>query len=109
MADVACGSYYIETITDKIAEKAFEQFRSFEKQGGYFTCLGKNVFSETISEQAAQKAAELQAGKIQVIGVNKFRNDKSAVDLSAEARDYISRLPVSNPALQYELDNVLVK
>jgi methylmalonyl-CoA mutase len=109
MADVGCGSYYIENLTDRIAEKAFEMFKSFEMHGGYFSCLGLNIFSKAISKQSAQKLAEFQAGKMNVIGVNKYRNEKAAFNLSAEAREYISRLPISNPSLQYELDNVLVK
>lgn len=105
MADSGCGSFYIESLTDAIAKKALETFQRFEKEGGYFKCLEKNIFSGEIASQAAQKRELLNAQKQIAIGVNKFKNEKEKIDLTAEALAKLKSSPFNNPVLNFELEH----
>jgi methylmalonyl-CoA mutase len=105
MADVACGSYYIETITDAIAGRALETFKYFEQQGGYLACLKKNIFSREIQAQAASKEERLKTGKQLSIGVNKFKNEKEKLTLSAEQIKALQQSGIQNPVLNFELEH----
>jgi len=105
MADIACGSYYIETFTDNIASKALETFKYFESEGGYLKCIEKNIFKSTIAKQAALKQEEINSNKQVVIGVNKFKNDKESIELSDLQMKEIEGNGIQNPVLNYELQN----
>lgn len=105
MADIACGSYYIESMTDIIATKALDTLKRFEQAGGYFKCLEKNIFSSEISAQAAKKA-ELINNKSQiVIGVNKFKNEKETISINATQIEQLKQSSLNNPVLNFELTN----
>jgi len=105
MADVSCGSYYIERITDLIATEALETMKRFEKNGGYFKCLESNLFITEISQQASEKAEKINNKSQIVIGVNKFRNEKESIRLSAAKIKQLEHLPMNNPVLNFELEN----
>jgi methylmalonyl-CoA mutase len=107
MADIACGSYYIESITDLIANKALDSFKFFEAGGGYFKCLEKNIFSNEIAVQAKRKSDNVYLARQTVIGVNKYRNEKEIIELTPAQRELLDNLPVNNPILSYELDHYL--
>jgi methylmalonyl-CoA mutase len=99
LADVGCGSYYIESLTDMLAEKGLETFKEFEKQGGYFECLKSGKFSDTIAAQAKAAAERIRSGSQVIVGVNRFED-------SGEKRKTASGSPkaFSNPVLAYELE-----
>ena len=105
VADVACGSYYIESITDAIATDALETMKQFEREGGYFKCLEKNSFEEAIKEQAQQHETALNAGEQISIGVTKFRNEKEVIGLNKNDVERLKHLSVTNPVLKFELDH----
>jgi methylmalonyl-CoA mutase len=105
MADIACGSYYIEHLTDAIATKALETFKRFEKEGGYFKCIEKNMFANDIAKQANQQSEWVETQKQISIGVNKFKNEKEKIHLSAQVISELKHLPIQNPVLTYELEH----
>ncbi len=105
MADIACGSYYIESITDAIASKALETMKRFENEGGYFKCLEKKIFSNEITLQAADKAGLINTHKQISIGVNKFRNEKETIQIPAIQLEELKHLALNNPVLNFELEN----
>ena len=105
MADVACGSYYIESLTDLIASKALDTFKRFESEGGYFKCIEKNIFKSEIDHQASIKQNEIDSLKQIIIGVNKFRNDQEVLNLSDGKVAELKNLPIHNPVLNYELQS----
>lgn len=108
-ADVSCGSYYIETLTDNIVEKALETFKGFEKKGGYFVCEEKNIFKKEIAEQAQQRAEALNSQKQIFIGVNKFKNEKEKISLSDTDIERLKKMHINNPVLNFELEKGNIK
>lgn len=105
MADISCGSYYIESITDAIATKALETFKRFEKEGGYFKCIEKNIFSTEIKTHAEKRNELFKTGKQLAIGVNKFKNEKEKISVSKQQAEELKHLPINNVLLNFELDN----
>lgn len=75
-ADAAAGSFYIEQLTEQLAEKAWEQFKEIEKNGGLIAA--KEMVQKEIEQQASKWIEEYKSGKRVLIGVNKFidANDK---------------------------------
>lgn len=84
MADVSAGSYYIETLTEALAEKAWEQFKEIEKRGGFIACLKSNYIQDLIANDASATEAKIKAGETVLVGVNKFRNNSETVKPSME-------------------------
>lgn len=76
VADIASGSYYIESLTDALAEKAWEQFKTIESKGGFIACMKSGLIQDRIEEGAAKLMNELHENKLILVGVNKFQNAK---------------------------------
>lgn len=105
MADISCGAYYLENLTDSLAEKALNTFKEFEKQGGYFKCLELKVFAKALTQQAEQKAKNIFTAKEIVVGVNKFRNEKEHLSVSKQKMEELETAAGHNPVLKYELEH----
>lgn len=77
------GSYYIETLTDQLAEKGLELFKDIEANGGFLKQLKEGIIQRKIKESANKEQAQFEAGKITLLGTNKHPNkaDKMANEL----------------------------
>ncbi|MDI1356060.1 MAG: methylmalonyl-CoA mutase family protein [bacterium] len=106
MADIACGSYYLESITDVFAAKALHTFKRFETEGGFFKCLEKKIIAKEIAAQAAQKRDLIENQTDLIIGINKYRNENEKTSLSEAALKALTALPLNNPVLQFELKHI---
>lgn len=76
VADAAAGSYYLETLTEQLAQQAWSSFKEIEKDGGLLAAFEKEIIQSTIAQQAQQLVQEYKDGKRVLIGVNKFVNAK---------------------------------
>ncbi len=72
ISDSAAGSWFIETLTEQIAEKAWEGFTRIEAQGGFLQCLRAGSIQQAIRTFAEQEKQEFAAGKKILVGTNKF-------------------------------------
>lgn len=90
MADASAGSYYLETLTDSIAEKAWEQFKTIEAKGGFIACVKNNFIQDLISKDAQVIKAKVKSGEIVLVGVNKFQNKNDKVIISAPMPDVVN-------------------
>ena len=77
------GAYYIESLTDQLAEKALELFKEIEANGGFITQLIEGTIQRKISESAQKEQALFNSGKEILLGTNKYPNlnDKMKHDL----------------------------
>lgn len=85
--DAANGSYYIEDITQQIAEKSWDLFVEMENAGGYLELLKQGVVQKKIYDHAVEEQQWIEEGKIKLIGVNlypKLDVKKSISDLYNE-------------------------
>lgn len=72
--DPAAGSYYIETLTDKVAEEAWNCFRDIEKQGGIFKAIREGYLQWTIEESRRKKDREIAFRDKLFVGTNQYPN-----------------------------------
>ena len=72
--DPSAGSYYIETLTNNIAEKAWELFKEVEKQGGYAQALRNNFVQQKIKDTEALRAKDVARRKTVIVGTNQYPN-----------------------------------
>jgi methylmalonyl-CoA mutase len=79
----ADGSYYIESLTQQLAEKALTLFKDIEANGGFLKQLGDGTIKRKIQESADKEQALFDAGKEVLLGTNKYpnKNDKMKHDL----------------------------
>jgi len=71
--DPWAGSYYIETLTHEIAEKAWSHIEEVEKLGGMTKAIKSGVPKLRIEEAAARKQARIDSGQDTIVGVNKYK------------------------------------
>ncbi|WP_333618907.1 methylmalonyl-CoA mutase [Dietzia sp.] len=70
--DPWAGSYYIESLTAQLADKAREHLREIEEAGGMAKAIGEGIPKLRIEEAAARTQARIDSGRQPVIGVNKY-------------------------------------
>lgn len=72
--DPAAGSYYIENLTENIAQKAWELFQQVENKGGFAAAFEAGFITESIQATASQKLKDISARKKVFVGTNKYPN-----------------------------------
>jgi methylmalonyl-CoA mutase len=79
----ADGSYYIENLTNQLAEKALVLFKDIELKGGFLKLLNEGVIKRKIQESADAEQLLFDSGKETLVGTNKYpnKNDKMKQDL----------------------------
>lgn len=80
--DPWAGSYFVEKLTNDIAEKAWEHIEEIERLGGMTKALETGIPKRRIEEAATKKQARIDSGKDIIVGVNKYQTQKeSALDI----------------------------
>lgn len=79
----ADGAYYIESVTEQLAEKALELFKDIEKNGGLISQLIDGTIQRKINESAHKEQELFDSGKEVLLGTNKYpnKNDHMKNDL----------------------------
>lgn len=89
--DPWAGSYYIESLTNELVEKAWALIEEVEALGGMSKAVETGVPKMRIEEASARKQARIDSGKDTIVGVNKYRLEKE---------DPIEILEVDNTAVR---------
>ncbi|TDD98421.1 methylmalonyl-CoA mutase [Flavobacterium cellulosilyticum] len=74
--DPWAGSYYVESLTNEIAQKAWKLIEEIEELGGMTKAIESGIPKLRIEEAAARKQARIDSGQDSIIGVNKYRLEK---------------------------------
>ncbi|MBC8753779.1 methylmalonyl-CoA mutase [Kordia sp. YSTF-M3] len=74
--DPWAGSYYVEKLTDEIANKAMKLIEEVEELGGMTKAIEAGIPKMRIEEAAARKQARIDSGQDVIVGVNKYRLEK---------------------------------
>ncbi|MCM3161653.1 methylmalonyl-CoA mutase [Metabacillus litoralis] len=69
------GSYYVESLTSSLIERAKKHIDEIEQLGGMTKAIETGLPKMKIEEAAARRQAKIDSGKEVIIGVNKFRLD----------------------------------
>ncbi|OON69108.1 methylmalonyl-CoA mutase family protein [Hymenobacter sp. CRA2] len=74
VADPAAGSYFIETLTDQLAQEAWALFQETEAAGGFLITRGKVM--ESIRLKTMDQFRRIATGEEVIVGTNRFQNLK---------------------------------
>jgi len=76
VVDPLAGSYYVESLTHELAEKAWELIEEVEGMGGMTKAVASGMPKLRIEETAATRQAMIDRGDEVIVGVNKYRRDE---------------------------------
>jgi len=71
--DPLAGSYYIESLTDRIEKEAMEYIKKIDELGGAVSAIEKGYIQKEIQDSAYKYQMEVESGEKIVVGVNKFQ------------------------------------
>lgn len=78
--DPLAGSYYIETLTDKIEKEAYDYINKIDRMGGAVAAIEQGYMQQEMAAHAYEYQHEVELGKRTVIGVNKFNDSKKLAE-----------------------------
>ena len=105
------GSYYVETLTHELADKAWALIQEVEELGGMAQAIETGLPKLRIEEAAARKQARIDSGKEIIVGVNKYQTTEKTevevldIDNDAVRESQIARLKT----IRASRDTVAVK
>lgn len=85
VVDPGAGSYYIETLTDNIAEQAWKLFIEVENKGGFVAAFKDGFIQSTIKATAQKRDMDIASRKENFLGVNQFPNFTEAIETNLDA------------------------
>ena len=91
--DPWAGSYYVESLTEELAHKAWELIQEVQELGGMAKAIETGVPKMRIEEAAARTQARIDSGNQAIIGINKYRLEKE---------DPIDILEIDNTAVRLQ-------
>jgi methylmalonyl-CoA mutase len=91
VVDPLAGSYYVESLTNELIDKAWALMSEVEEMGGMTKAVASGMPKLRIEESAARRQAMIDRGEEVIVGVNKYRKEKE---------DPIDILDVDNVAVR---------
>ncbi|MGV8936607.1 MAG: methylmalonyl-CoA mutase [Allorhizobium sp.] len=91
VVDPLAGSYYVESLTDDLAQKAWALIEEVEALGGMTKAVATGLPKRLIEEAATRRQAAVDKGDEVIVGVNKYR---------LETEDAIDILDIDNSAVR---------
>jgi methylmalonyl-CoA mutase len=98
LVDPLGGSYYVESLTAQLVEKAWDLIEEVEKLGGMTKAIESGIPKMRIEQAAAAKQARIDSGRDVIVGVNKYHTTEKPdfeireVDNTAVRNEQIERL-----------------
>jgi methylmalonyl-CoA mutase len=82
VVDPWAGSWYVESLTNSLLNRAWEHISEVEELGGMAKAIETGIPKMRIEEASARRQAHIDSGKEAIIGVNKYRLEKEeAIDI----------------------------
>ena len=74
IVDPAAGSYYIENLTDSIAQYAWQLFLTVEEKQGFAAALREGFVQDEIAKTAQQRDMDIATRRTTILGTNQYPN-----------------------------------
>ncbi|WP_100612152.1 methylmalonyl-CoA mutase subunit beta [Confluentibacter lentus] len=106
----ADGAYYIETLTNQLAEKALDLFKNIEANGGFLKQLKEGTIQRKIKESADKEQQQFNAGDIILTGTNKHMNPSDKMKDTLELYPFVKtnqRKTLIEPIIEKRLSEAL--
>lgn len=87
------GAYYIESLTEQLAEKALTLFKDLEANGGFITQLIEGTIQRKIKESASKEQDLFDNGKEVLLGTNKYPNQNDRMKDDLELYPFVKQNP----------------
>jgi methylmalonyl-CoA mutase len=82
VADPLGGSYFVESLTKELADKAWALIEEVESLGGMTAAVREGMPKRRIEEASAERAARVDRGETVIVGVNRYRlQDEQPFDI----------------------------
>ena len=91
VVDPWAGSYYVESLTNELMQKAWHHIQEIETLGGMAKAIETGIPKLRIEEAAARRQARIDSGREVIVGVNRYRR---------ENEEQIDTLEVDNRAVR---------
>lgn len=82
--DPGAGSYYIESLTDNIAEQAWKLFLEVEDKGGFIAASNQGFIQKQVREMAQKRDLDIANRREIILGVNQYPNFIEKLDVELE-------------------------
>ncbi len=89
----ADGSYYIESLTQQLAEKSLALFKDIEANGGFLKQLNEGIIKRKIQESADKEQELFESGKEVLLGTNKYPNKEDKMKHDLELFPFVKNKP----------------
>ena len=70
--DPLAGSYYVETLTNRMEEECEKYFKEIEDLGGVISAIEKGYYAKAIADSSFSFQREIETGERIVVGLNEF-------------------------------------
>ncbi|WP_308990942.1 methylmalonyl-CoA mutase family protein [Mariniflexile litorale] len=97
VANPVDGSYYIEEVSTKIADKALYLFKAIEAQGGFYKAFESEYIQQQIAEIRQEKIKLISQRRLPMVGVNKYPNLMETVPSKVLSSQVIANPKVLTP------------
>ena len=82
VADPLGGSWFIESLTKELTDKAWDLIQEVEAMGGMTAAVREGMPKRRIEEASAERAAKIDRGETVIVGVNRYRlADEQPIDI----------------------------
>ena len=106
----ADGTYYIETLTNQLAEKTLVLFKDIEKNGGFLKQLKEGTIQRKIKESASKEQQQFNIGEKVLLGTNKHPNPNDNMKDALEIYPFVKtnkRKTLIAPIIEKRLSETL--
>ena len=80
-ADPLGGSYFVESLTDKMEAEAEKYFEEIDKRGGVIQCIEDGYLQRELARSAYNFQRELESKERIIVGVNEFVMENEKIDI----------------------------
>lgn len=74
IVDPAAGSYYVENLTNNIAQNAWNEFLAVEKRGGFAKAIAEGYVQDEVEKMAQKRDMDIATRKTVILGTNQYPN-----------------------------------
>lgn len=98
VADPAAGSYYLDSLTVQLAERAWQLFSEIEINGGFSSCQVQGKIDDEVAKIAVMQQKDLSTRKMVLVGANRYPNNIEHIASTTLAQG----LKLPHAAVQFE-------
>ncbi len=94
VSNPADGTYYIESLTNELAERALQLFKEIEKSGGLLQQLREGIIQKKIKESAEKEQQLFDSGTLKLLGTNYHPNKNDRMKHDLELFPFLKKNPI---------------